>query len=97
MPCHVLGDRGLPNVDAELEEFSMDPGSAPQRVSQAHAAPSVDIATSIARTNDNQQRRSASVTFVHRTEFQSTLARDERLACGRFGIIFGPEPIAVVR
>ena len=36
MPCHVFGDRGLTDVNAELEEFSMDPGSAPQRVGQAH-------------------------------------------------------------
>ena len=38
MPCHIFGDRGLPNVDAELEEFSMNPGSAPQRVGEAHGA-----------------------------------------------------------
>ena len=29
---------GLTNVDAELEEFSMNPGSAPQRVGDAHGA-----------------------------------------------------------
>jgi hypothetical protein len=38
MPCHVFGDRGLPNVDAEFEKFAMDPGSAPQRVGEAHGA-----------------------------------------------------------
>ena len=32
MPCHIFGDRGLPNVDAELEEFAMNSGSSPQRV-----------------------------------------------------------------
>ena len=31
-PCHVFGDGGLTNVDAELEKFAMDPGSAPERV-----------------------------------------------------------------
>jgi hypothetical protein len=31
VPCHVFGDRRLTNVDAELEEFSMDPGSTRQR------------------------------------------------------------------
>src|SRR5207247_1729636 len=36
--CHVLGDRGLPDVDAELEEFSMNPGSAPKWVGDAHVA-----------------------------------------------------------
>ena len=36
MPCHIFGNRGLPNVDAELEEFSMNPGSASQRVGEAH-------------------------------------------------------------
>ena len=30
MPCHVFGDRGLTNFDAELEELTVDPG-APQR------------------------------------------------------------------
>jgi hypothetical protein len=28
----------LIHVDAELEEFAMDPGSAPQRVGEAHGA-----------------------------------------------------------
>jgi len=38
MLCHVLSDRSLIHVDAELEEFAMDPGSAPQRVGEAHGA-----------------------------------------------------------
>jgi hypothetical protein len=33
-----FGDRGLTHVDTELEQFSMDPGSAPQRVGEAHGA-----------------------------------------------------------
>jgi hypothetical protein len=28
--CHILGNRGLTHIDAELEEFAMDPGSAPK-------------------------------------------------------------------
>ncbi len=36
--CHILGDRGLSHIDAELEEFAMDPGSAPERVGEAHVA-----------------------------------------------------------
>src|SRR5665213_2298730 len=35
-PCHVLGDRGLADVDAEFEQFTMDPGSAPEWIGQAH-------------------------------------------------------------
>src|SRR4051794_16458123 len=35
---HVLGYRGLAYVDAELEEFSMDARSAPERICQAHLA-----------------------------------------------------------
>ena len=35
-PCHVLGDRSLADIDAELEQFAMDPGSAPERICQAH-------------------------------------------------------------
>src|SRR3954451_11222519 len=35
---HVLGNRGLAYVDAELEEFSMDARSAPERICQAHLA-----------------------------------------------------------
>src|SRR3954454_25056064 len=31
-PRHVLGDRGLADIDAELEEFSMDAWSAPERI-----------------------------------------------------------------
>jgi hypothetical protein len=34
--CHILGDRGLTHIDAELEEFAVDPGRAPQRVGEAH-------------------------------------------------------------
>jgi hypothetical protein len=36
VPCHIFGDRGLTNVDADFEEFAMDSGSAP--VGQAHCA-----------------------------------------------------------
>src|SRR3954453_6998152 len=35
---HVLGYRGLAYVDAELEEFSMDARSAPERICQAQLA-----------------------------------------------------------
>ena len=35
---HVLGNRSLADIDAELEEFSMDARSAPERVCQAHLA-----------------------------------------------------------
>jgi hypothetical protein len=34
--CHIFRDRGLTHIDAELEQFAMDPGSAPQRVGEAH-------------------------------------------------------------
>src|SRR5215813_8063960 len=34
--CHIFGNRGLIPIDAELEEFAMDPGSAPKRVGEAH-------------------------------------------------------------
>src|SRR6202035_3478397 len=37
-PNHVLGHAGLSDVDAELEEFSMDPRRSPQRVGNAHLA-----------------------------------------------------------
>jgi hypothetical protein len=36
MPCHIFGDRGLTNFDAELEEFAVDPGSTPQRIGETH-------------------------------------------------------------
>src|ERR1700704_4236035 len=35
---HVLGDAGLSDIDAELEEFSMDPRRFPQRIGKAHLA-----------------------------------------------------------
>ena len=37
-PCHVFGDGGLANIDAELEKFAMDPGSAPESIGEAHLA-----------------------------------------------------------
>src|SRR6476659_5486937 len=33
---HVLGNAGLPDIDAELEQFAMNTRGTPQRVSQAH-------------------------------------------------------------
>src|SRR6266436_7630460 len=35
---HVLGRAGLSDIDAELEEFSMDPRRSPQRIGNAHLA-----------------------------------------------------------
>jgi hypothetical protein len=36
--CHIFRDRGLTHIDAELEQFAMDPGCAPNRVGEAHVA-----------------------------------------------------------
>src|ERR1700761_6955554 len=35
---HVLGHACLSDIDAELEEFSMDPRRSPQRIGNAHLA-----------------------------------------------------------
>src|ERR1700722_16294311 len=35
---HVLGHARLSDIDAELEEFSMDPRRSPQRIGNAHLA-----------------------------------------------------------
>src|ERR1700720_3446297 len=35
-PAHVLGYAGLSDIDAELEEFSMDPRRSPQRIGNTH-------------------------------------------------------------
>ena len=37
-PDHVLGHAGLSDLDAELEEFAMDPRRSPQRIGNAHLA-----------------------------------------------------------
>src|SRR6202007_2846808 len=37
-PGRVLGHAGLSDIDAELEEFSMDPRRSPQRIGNAHLA-----------------------------------------------------------
>ena len=37
-PCHVFGDRGLPDIDAELEEFTVDTWCTPERIRDTHAA-----------------------------------------------------------
>jgi hypothetical protein len=36
MSRHISGDRGLTQIDAEFEQFAVDPGSAPKRVGEAH-------------------------------------------------------------
>jgi hypothetical protein len=33
---HILGDAGLPNIDAELEQFAMNARRTPQWVGNAH-------------------------------------------------------------
>ena len=33
---HVLGDGGLADLDAELEQFAMDPRRTPERVGDVH-------------------------------------------------------------
>src|SRR5664280_3342289 len=35
---HILGHARLPDIDAELEQFAMDPRRAPQRIGNAHLA-----------------------------------------------------------
>src|ERR1019366_7208455 len=37
-PGHILGQARLTDADAELEQFSMDPRRAPQRIGNAHLA-----------------------------------------------------------
>src|ERR1700741_2230022 len=36
LSCHIFGDRGLTHIDAELEEFAMDPRRTPKWVGEAH-------------------------------------------------------------
>jgi hypothetical protein len=35
---HILGDAGLADLDAELEQLAMDPRRSPQRIDNAHLA-----------------------------------------------------------
>src|SRR5262249_24028951 len=35
---HILANRSLTHINGEFEELAMDPGSAPQRVGEAHVA-----------------------------------------------------------
>jgi hypothetical protein len=37
-PCHVLGDAGLADIDAELERLAMDSRCSPQWIDDAHLA-----------------------------------------------------------
>jgi len=37
-PCHVFRHGGLPNIDAKLEQFAVDPRCSPKRVRNAHIA-----------------------------------------------------------
>src|SRR5262249_31954105 len=53
--CHIFGNRGLIPIDAELEEFAMDPGSAPKRVARLIVLVCRrESATSSARTSGTQ-------------------------------------------
>jgi hypothetical protein len=36
-PWHVAGHRGLRHVEAEFEQFPMDPRRAPQKIISAHS------------------------------------------------------------
>ena len=36
--AHVLGNGGLPNIDAELEQFAMNPRCTPKRVLNTHVS-----------------------------------------------------------
>ena len=38
MLCHVFGYRGLPDIDAKLEEFTVNARRTPERVREAHFA-----------------------------------------------------------
>jgi len=38
VPCHIIGDRRLADVDAKLEQLAMDPRSTPERVGKADVA-----------------------------------------------------------
>jgi hypothetical protein len=37
-PCHILGDAGLADIDAELEKLAMDSRCSPQWIEDAHLA-----------------------------------------------------------
>ena len=37
-PCHVLGHARLPDIDAELEKFAINPRRSPQWIGKAHLA-----------------------------------------------------------
>ena len=36
--CHVFGDRRLPDIDAEFEQFTVDARCTPERVRKTHVA-----------------------------------------------------------
>jgi len=37
-PCHVFCHGGLPDIDAKLEQFAVDPRCSPHRVRDTHLA-----------------------------------------------------------
>ena len=70
MSCHILGNRRLTHINAEFEDFAMDPRSAPERVGEAHVADQLadfewhflvcrrESASSIARTGETRPNAS---------------------------------------
>jgi hypothetical protein len=48
---HVLGNRRLADIDGELEEFSIDARSAPERICKAHLAGAAEVRVVVETSN----------------------------------------------
>src|SRR3954465_14118787 len=86
-PRHVLGDRGLADIDAELEEFSMDAWSAPERMARLISRISRRISGATlglpARRRDFQRQKERKPARCHRiTVSGSTIVSASRIRGG---------------
>src|ERR1700743_1104361 len=66
---HVLGHAGLSDIDAELEEFAMDPRRSPQRIGDAHLSRRISAGTvgRPERGRDFQRQYDLNPARCHRT------------------------------
>jgi len=61
LTMYLLGHAGLSDIDAELEEFSMDPRRSPQRIGNA---PLADILRSLSRYSWSAAHGAATSTAI---------------------------------
>src|ERR1700682_2354336 len=101
-PGHVLRRAGLSDIDAELEEFSMDPRRSPQRIGNAHLADKLAYlrryswsATTAPRLPPPVRSEPGAVSFNHGLRLQDRQGaehpRSQTIQAGEYQTVQHPE------